>query len=159
HISTDLTAAPLLWVMPLSLYLLTWVFVFQRQPLFSHRLVLFLQPFAVAWIVALLYLGNRVPMLPSLAGHLLAFFIIAMSCHGALASSRPAPAYLTWFYVSLSFGGMLGGLFAGLLAPYVFSWIAEYPILIALAVLCRPLTALRRYEIWFWLVAAAVSTV
>lgn len=155
HISTDLTSAPLLWVMPLSLYLLTWVLVFQRRPLFSHELMVFLQPFAVAWIIALLYLGNRIPMLPNLGGHLFAFFIIAMSCHGELARSRPAPAHLTTFYVSLSFGGMVGGLFAGLLAPYIFSWIAEYPILIALAVLCRPQAA-RRNETWFWLATAGL---
>ena len=153
HISTELTSAPLLWVMPLSLYLLTWVLVFQRKPALSHELVLSLQPFAVAGIVALLYLGHRVPMVPSLIGHLLAFFIIAMGCHGELARTRPVPAYLSSFYVSLSFGGMLGGLFAGLLAPYIFSWIAEYPILAALAVLCRPWTPRQRNDIWFWVAA------
>ncbi|MFY9686649.1 MAG: fused MFS/spermidine synthase [Pseudolabrys sp.] len=154
HISTELTSAPLLWVMPLSLYLLTWVLVFQRKPALSHKLVLTLQPFAVAGVVALLYLGNRVPMVPSLIGHLLAFFIIALGCHGELARTRPPPAYLSSFYVSLSFGGMVGGLFAGLLAPYMFSWIAEYPILIALAALCRPWRPLQRNETWFWLVAS-----
>jgi hypothetical protein len=153
HISTELTSAPLLWVMPLSLYLLTWVLVFQRRPALSHELVLRLQPFAVAGIVALLYLGHRVPMVASLLGHLLAFFIIALGCHGELARTRPAPAYLSSFYVALSFGGMLGGLFAGLLSPYIFSWIAEYPILVALAVLCRPWTARRRNDIWFWVAA------
>ena len=158
HISTDLTSAPLLWVMPLSLYLLTSVLVFQRRPIFSQQLMMYLQPFAVAGIIALLYLGNRIPMLPNLVGHLFAFFVIAMSCHGELASSRPTPAHLTSFYVSLSFGGMLGGLFAGLVAPYIFSWIAEYPILIVLAVLCRPFTLPRRYELWFWLAAAAILT-
>ena len=141
HISTELTSAPLLWVMPLSLYLLTWVLVFQRKPALSHELVLSLQPFAVAGIVALLYLGHRVPMVPSLIGHLLAFFIIAMGCHGELARTRPAPAYLSSFYVSLSFGGMLGGLFAGLLAPYIFSWIAEYPILAGTGGALPPLDA------------------
>jgi hypothetical protein len=139
--------------MPLSLYLLTWVLVFQRKPALSHELVSSLQPFAVAGIVALLYLGHRVPMVPSLIGHMLAFFIIAMGCHGELARTRPAPAYLSSFYVSLSFGGMLGGLFAGLLAPYIFSWIAEYPILVALPVLCRPWTPRQRNDIWFWVAA------
>jgi hypothetical protein len=153
HISTELTSAPLLWVMPLSLYLLTWILVFQRKPALSHELVLRLQPFAVAGIVALLYLGHRVPMVPSLIGHLFAFFIIAMGCHGELARTRPAAAYLSSFYVSLSFGGMLGGLFAGLAAPYIFSWIAEYPILVALAVLCRPWTPRQRNDIWFWVAA------
>src|SRR5262245_10899137 len=157
HISTDLTSAPLLWVLPLSLYILTWVLVFQRRPVFSPDLIWLLQSFAVAWVVALLYLGNRIPALPSLAGHLLAFFIIAMACHGELARSRPAPVHLTSFYVSLSFGGMVGGLFAGLLAPYIFSWVAEYPILLVLAVVCRPLRPLFRHEGRFWLVGGAVA--
>ncbi len=61
--------------------------------------------------------------------------------------------YLTGFYVALSFGGMVGGLFAGLIAPYAFSWIAEYPILLALAALCRPPGGeerLPRWSRWYW---------
>src|SRR5260370_24221122 len=61
-----------------------------------------------------------------------------MACHGELARTRPPAQHLTGFYVALSFGGMVGGLFAGLIAPFTFSWVAEYPILLALAVLCRP---------------------
>jgi len=138
HISTDVAAAPLLWVMPLSIYLLTWVMVFARRPPFSHRLILTMQPFAIAGIVLLLLLVGNIRLLPNLIGHLLAFFVIAMACHGELARSRPAAAHLTTFYLALSFGGMLGGLFAGLVAPNIFSWVAEYPILTVLAVLCRP---------------------
>src|SRR5947209_15941393 len=138
HISTDVAAAPLLWVLPLSLYLLTWVLVFQSRPLLPHKWVLMLQPLAIAGVIVLLAVGGEQNLLLTLGGHLLCFFIIAMACHGELARTRPAASYLTGFYVALSFGGMIGGLFAGLIAPYVFSWIAEYPILIALAVLCRP---------------------
>jgi spermidine synthase len=138
HISTDIAAAPLLWVMPLSLYLLTWVLVFARKPVFSQTFMLLMQPFAIAAIIALLLYTGRVTLFPNLTAHLLAFFVIAMACHGELARSRPAPTHLTAFYVSLSLGGMIGGLFAGLVAPYTFSWIAEYPILAVLAVLCRP---------------------
>jgi len=159
HISTELTSAPLFWVIPLSLYLLTWILVFQRRPLIPHEFVLRLQPLAVAGIVLLLYLGNRVSLPTNLGGHLFAFFMIAMACHGELARSRPAPAHLTAFYVSLAFGGMIGGLFAGLLAPYMFSWIAEYPILAVLAIFCRPFAAPRRDDMWFWLAAAVVAAV
>jgi hypothetical protein len=76
-----------------------------------------------------------------------------MACHGELARTRPAAKYLTGFYVALSFGGMLGGLFAGLIAPFTFSWIAEYPILLALAALCRPPGGeerLPRWSQWYW---------
>ena len=144
HISTDVAAAPLLWVIPLSLYLLTWVLVFQRRPLISHRLALLLQPFAVATIVVLLFYTTWIPIFFNLGGHLLAFFVIALACHGELARTRPPARDLTAFYVSLSFGGMVGGLFAGLIAPYAFSWVAEYPILAVLAVLCRPISQ----DIW-----------
>lgn len=138
HISTDVAAAPLLWVLPLSLYLLTWVLVFQSRPLLPHWLMLMLQPVAIAGVIVLLVIGGEQNLLLTLGGHQLCFFIIAMACHGELARTRPAARYLTGFYVALSFGGMVGGLFAGLIAPYTFSWIAEYPILLALAALCRP---------------------
>lgn len=152
HISTDVAAAPLLWVLPLSLYLLTWVLVFQSRPLLPHKLILLLQPLAIAGVVILLAVGGEQNLLLTLGGHLLCFFIIAMACHGELAGSRPAAKYLTGFYVALSFGGMVGGLFAGLIAPFTFSWIAEYPILLALAALCRPSAneRLPQWSRWYW---------
>jgi hypothetical protein len=168
YISTDVAAAPLLWVIPLSLYLLTWVLVFQRRQLIPHRIALLLQPFAIAGIVALVVFLIRLGLFLNLAGHLLAFFVITLACHGELARTRPAAQHLTTFYVALSFGGMVGGLFAGLIAPYAFSWVAEYPILAVLAVLCRPLGEhIRRLPLpapfgeivndWFWPVAVAVG--
>jgi hypothetical protein len=174
HISTDIGVAPLMWVMPLSLYLLTWVLVFARRPVFSQPLMLTLQAFAIALVIALLLITGHGRLLPTLLAHLLAFFVITMACHGELARTRPHAAYLTAFYVALSFGGMLGGLFAGLVAPYTFNWIAEYPILVFLAVLCRPPTPEawapverffpafvfaigRQINRWFWPVAIVIA--
>ncbi len=74
--------------------------------------------------------------------HLTAFFVIALLCHGELARRRPAPKYLTAFYMRISAGGMIGGIAVGLIAPQVFNWVAEYPLLIALSVLCMPGLAL-----------------
>ena len=153
HISTDVAAAPLLWVLPLSLYLLTWVLVFQSRPLLPHKWMLLLQPLAIAGVIVLLAIGGEQNLLLTLGGHLLCFFVIAMACHGELARTRPAAKYLTGFYVALSFGGMVGGLFAGLIAPFAFSWIAEYPILLALAALCRPPGGderFPRWSRWYW---------
>ena len=153
HISTDVAAAPLLWVLPLSLYLLTWVLVFQSRPLLPHKWMLMLQPLAIAGVIVLLAFGGEQNLLLTLGGHQVCFFVIAMACHGELARTRPAAKYLTGFYVALSFGGMVGGLFAGLIAPYTFSWIAEYPILLALAALCRPpggKERLPRWSSWYW---------
>jgi hypothetical protein len=153
HISTDVAAAPLLWVLPLSLYLLTWVLVFQSRPLLPHKWMLLAQPLAIAGVVVLLAVGGEQNLLLTLGGHQLCFFVIAMGCHGELARTRPAAKYLTGFYVALSFGGMVGGLFAGLIAPFAFSWVAEYPILVALAALCRPPgdgERLPRWSAWYW---------
>jgi hypothetical protein len=159
HISTDVAAAPLLWVLPLSLYLLTWVLVFQSRPLLPHRWMLRLQPLAIAGVVVLLASGGEQNLLLTLGGHQLCFFVIAMACHGELARTRPAAKYLTGFYVALSFGGMVGGLFAGLIAPFTFSWVAEYPILLALAALCRPPGEERfaRWSGWYWPILAVLA--
>jgi hypothetical protein len=159
HISTDVAAAPLLWVLPLSLYLLTWVLVFQSRPLLPHKWMLLVQPLAIAGVVVLLAFGGEQNLLLTLGGHQLCFFVIAMACHGELARTRPAAKYLTGFYVALSFGGMVGGLFAGLIAPFAFSWVAEYPILLALAALCRPSghERLPRWSRWYWPLLAALA--
>ncbi len=161
HISTDVAAAPLLWVLPLSLYLLTWVLVFQQKPLIPHRWVLLVQPLAVAGVIYLIAWSGEHNLPATLGGHLLCFFIIAMGCHGELARQRPAPQFLTGFYVALSLGGMMGGLFAGLVAPFTFSWIAEYPILVVLAALCRPseeLSPRMKRVAWLgWVLVAVVA--
>jgi hypothetical protein len=171
QISTDIGATPLMWVIPLSLYLLTWVLVFARRQVVPHKFVLLAQPFAVAVVIALLMTSEYIKLVPSLIAHVVAFFVIALACHGELARSRPPAAHLTAFYVALSFGGMVGGLFAGLIAPNVFSWVAEYPILVVLAVLCRPvfegrppvqrlfprLELDRHVDRWFWLLAVLVA--
>src|ERR1700720_3713071 len=153
HISTDIAAAPLLWVLPLSLYLLTWVLVFQSRPLLPHKWMLRAQPLAITGGIVLLAVGGEQNLLLTLGGHQLCFFVIAMACHGELARTRPSAKYLTGFYVALSFGGMVGGLFAGLIAPFAFSWVAEYPILLALAALCRPPGGAERlssWSAWYW---------
>jgi hypothetical protein len=158
YISTDIAAAPLLWVVPLSLYLLTFVLAFARHALLPHRLVVLVQPLAIAGLIALMaYPPSN--LLKALAGHLAAFFVIALACHGELARRRPPSRHLTTFYLALALGGMIGGLFAGLIAPHVFSWVAEYPILIALAAVCRPFW--RRlplpFELVLWAVVVAAA--
>lgn len=160
HISTDVASAPLLWVLPLSLYLLTWVLVFQQKPLIPHHSIMAVQPLAIAVVVILLVVPQSRNLMVMLTGHLLCFFLIAMACHGELARTRPAADHLTGFYVALSFGGMVGGLFTGIVAPYVFNWIAEYPILLVLAALCRPDTeseAQQRFDRYFWPIAALLA--
>jgi hypothetical protein len=144
HISTDVAAVPLLWVVPLALYLLTFVIVFQTRPIVPHWLAVAVQPLFLIALVAVLVVDLVDSIILIVAIHAAAFFVCALVCHGELARRRPAPQHLTAFYMWMSAGGMIGGLAAGLIAPNVFSWVAEYPILVVLAVLCRPGLALPR---------------
>ena len=148
HISTDVAAVPLLWVLPLALYLLTFVIVFARRPIIPHWLVVAVQPVFVIGLVAVLIFDPLKTILGLVAVHLVVFFVNALMCHGELARTRPAPRYLTGFYLWMATGGVVGGIAAGLIAPYVFDWVAEYPILLALALLCRPGLALPSERRW-----------
>jgi hypothetical protein len=138
HVSTDVAAAPLLWVVPLALYLATFVIVFQTRPILPHRWMVLAQPLAIIGLVAVLAVNLLTHIVLTLALNIVTFFLCAMVCHGELAQRRPAPRYLTGFYLWISAGGMIGGISGALIAPHVFSWVAEYPLLIVLAILCRP---------------------
>jgi len=138
HVSTDIAAVPLIWVLPLALYLLAFVVAFQSRPLIPHRFVVASQPAFVVGAVAIMVADPDWAVIPLVGVHLVVFFVCALMCHGELARRRPAPRYLTAFYMWISVGGMVGGILAGLVAPHVFKWVAEYPLLLVLAVLCRP---------------------
>jgi hypothetical protein len=161
HISTDVAAVPLLWVLPLALYLLTFVIVFARAPLIPHWLVVAVQPLAIVALVVAIIFDPLKSIIGLIALNVGVFFINALMCHGELARRRPGAQYLTGFYLWMSAGGVIGGIAAGLIAPHVFNWVAEYPILIALAVLCRPGLALPsnavlRYLLFGGMAAAAL---
>ncbi len=138
HISTNVAAAPFLWVMPLALFLLTFVITFQRRPVIPHHWMRAALPFTtVAASLSLMgYLS--VGIVTEMAIHLLAFFVAAMVCHGELVGRRPAASHLTEFYLAMSFGGVLGGAFTSLLSPLIFTTVLEYPILIGTATLAMP---------------------
>ena len=101
-----------------------------------------MQPLFIIALAAVMIYEPIKTIIYVIAVHIGIFFVLALVCHGELARRRPAPQHLTAFYMWMSAGGMIGGIAAGLIAPYTFNWIAEYPILIALAVLCRPGLAL-----------------
>lgn len=136
HISTDVAAVPLLWVIPLALYLLTFVMVFSRRPLLRHSWMLRLQPIVLIPLLASFIWPFGVAIAAPI--HLIAFFVTAMVCHGELARQRPSVEHLTEFYLWMSFGGMLGGFFAALAAPMIFNAVVEYPLMVVLACLLRP---------------------
>src|ERR1700681_3416514 len=138
HITTDVAAAPFLWVLPLSLYLISFILVFSQRTFVQQAAWIKLQPFLLALLVLTLALDIRTWLTVDVTLHLLTFFVTAMICHGLMAATRPQAAYLTRFYFCMSLGGVLGGIFSGLIAPYVFSWTAEYPLLVVAAALARP---------------------
>lgn len=139
-LTTDLFSAPLLWVVPLALYLLSFVNVFARRPLVPHAFVVKTAPVVLAALVAVIALDyrNHAYLWWILAGHLAAFFWVALLCHGELAADRPERAHLTRFYLVMSLAGVLGGSFVALLAPVVFTHVIEYPITVAAALLLLP---------------------
>jgi hypothetical protein len=138
YLATDVAAAPFLWVVPLAIYLLTFVAVFRERPWIAHANVVRLVPFAVAPLAVSLIGGEKVFWLTTIALNLVAFALLTLMCHGELYTHRPSPSRLTEFYLGTSFGGVIGGAFAGLIAPQIFNGNYEYPILIVLALLCSP---------------------
>ena len=137
-LSTDIASVPLLWIIPLIIYLLSFVLVFARKPLIPHRTMVFLEPFFIIPLSLFFFLQLKGAIWQSLPFHLLVFFVIAMVCHGELMNSRPPTDYLTEFYLWISVGGVLGGIFNALLAPILFNSVIEYPLIIVVACLLRP---------------------
>jgi hypothetical protein len=139
YLTTDIAPIPLLWVIPLALYLFSFILVFSRLPAVVHRIFVLALPAAVLVIVFLMLTGLLAGTIwHTFALHLVAMFIVAMVCHGELARTRPPTRYLTEFYLLMSLGGVLGGMFTALLAPLIFSRLAEYPLALVLACLLAP---------------------
>ena len=140
HITTDVAAVPLLWVVPLTLYLLTFVFVFARRPVLRHQWMVASQPYVLVLTFVLLpFVGKQ--WVPSVAANLIVFFVTAMVCHGELARRRPAVSHLTEFYFAMALGGMLGGAFNALVAPVLFTNVYEYHLALVVACMLRPTQA------------------
>lgn len=160
YVTTDLSPVPLLWVLPLALYLFSFTLVFARRPPLKHAWMVAIHPSALA--VAVLLLATGYVQKPAIAVplHLLALFVISMTAHGELARRRPHARHLTEFYLWLSVGGVLGGVFNALVAPVVFDNVWEYPIVLTLAALARPWpteTMTLRRHLWAGIRAAAFA--
>lgn len=135
YVSTDIGAVPLLWIVPLALYLLTFALAFGRHSAVVSAASRRALPLLVVPLALVMMVGVQSPLVAMVSLHLAAFAAIALHCHAELARDRPEAARLTEFYFWLSFGGMLGGLFNALLAPMLFDRILEYPLVVLLACL------------------------
>ena len=140
-LTTDVPAIPLLWVLPLAVYLVSFILVFARRSLISHKWLVRHLP--VVLILAILPAISKVnlPFTLLLCLDLVTLFAVAMVCHGELACSRPPSRYLAEFYLWISLGGVLGGIFNALLAPVIFSTVLEFPLALVFAAFLSPATA------------------
>lgn len=138
YITTDIAAAPLLWVLPLGLYLLSFVLAFGARRAFWVGWAARLAPVGFLAMAAPLFSGNSPRGLGLVAMPALSFFVIALYCHGRLYDSRPDASRLTEFYLLVSVGGVLGGAFNVLLAPLLFDIPMELPIGLAIAAFLIP---------------------
>lgn len=137
HLSTDIAAVPLLWIVPLAIYLLTYILAFSRRGAALVRPASNVLPLMMVGVSVAFMLGAKRPIHLLFLLHLLTLFTAGLLCHGRLAASRPEPGRLTEFYLLIALGGVLGGAFNGLLAPIVFNGVYEYPIALVLACVLR----------------------
>ena len=154
YISTDVAATPLFWVLPLSLYLLSFIVTFAKKPIISHawvvRNVLVFMVFPILGFVCGPY---QIHVMSLMIGHLLGFFMLALLCHGELVRMRPEPQKLTAFYFCLALGGVFAGMFNGIMAPRLFLSAYEYPLVILLGLLCIPIPRVKNY----WVIPSIIG--
>jgi hypothetical protein len=130
-VTTDLISAPLLWVVPLAIYLASFVVAFSARGRRLLPLFFALSPVALTLLWVPMGSAAGWPILPLLVIEYAGFGVVAVALHGRLAERRPDAEHLTGFYLVMSAGGALGGAFVALLAPVAFDGVWEYPILIA----------------------------
>lgn len=162
HLSQNIAAIPLLWILPLTIYLLTFVLAFNGGKIYQRWLMVRLLPLALGGVGYLIADTTMdVPIMISIPLFCLTLFIGAFFCHGELYLRRPAPRYLTQYYLLIAAGGALGSMFVGVLAPMVFSgsyemaWSLVYTAALAAALMWRQHWAWRI----FWPAAAAALLV
>jgi len=134
HIAANLASAPFLWIVPLAIYLVTFILAFARRLRVTSARVSRLIPVVLLATFPLVAAGVVAP--PGLnwiiiGGHLILLYCGALLCHTALAESRPGPQHLTEFYFWIALGGVLGGVFTATIAPAAFKTVLEYPLIVA----------------------------
>lgn len=124
----DVAVVPFLWILPLALYLLSFILCFDHPRWYVRELFSALLVVAVSVVCALLFNGNSVPLAWQVTGYASALFVACMVCHGELFQLKPPPAYLTGYYLYIATGGALGGVLVAVVAPAVFNRFVELEI-------------------------------
>ena len=137
-LTTDLPTVPLLWIIPLAIYLLSFVLVFAKKPLIPLGWMVRVLPLTILPLVTWMLLKADEPLWLAISLHLFTFFVLAMVCHGQLVASRPPSQGLTGFYMWMALGSVLGSSFNALIAPVIFKIPIEYPLAIVLGCLLGP---------------------
>lgn len=136
-LTTDIVAVPMLWVLPLGLYLLSFSVAFRDNAVLPEILTKF-APVIILMFGATLMAGHQQLAYVNAIIGLLLLFTVSVTLHARMYTLRPAPDRLTGFYLAMSVGGALGGVFAGLVAPTLFDWTYEYPLLVLAAGVLSP---------------------
>lgn len=155
--TTNLTPMPLLWVLPLGIYLWTYIVAFGPRPVVGPALLGRLFAFVALPLALVITLESDRPVWLLVPIHLLAFGLAALMCHTRLAQSRPPVAHLTEFYFWIALGGAVGGAFNALIAPQVFQLVIEYPLALVAAALLRPISDEARFKVWDVVYACLVA--
>jgi len=159
YLSTDVASAPLLWVVPLAIYLLTFVIVFARQRTQANPLTSVMHAVLATALVMVLFWDAPLDLRWAYPLHLGVFAFTALLLHGELAAARPSPSHLTEYYLWMSLGGALGGVFNAVIAPLIFKSITEYELVVVLACFLRPSRGVKVSGVVEWLRAAAVAVI
>lgn len=139
-LTSDIASMPLLWVIPLAIYLLSMILVFAKKPPIPHKFIVTVAPFVLAGLVFLVavpkssystQIADFLTHQRLFGMHLIFLFFGNMLCHGELAKDRPKPVHLTEFFLIMSCGGVLGGIFNALVAPVLFVKVIEYTLILA----------------------------
>ena len=136
HLCQDIAVIPFLWIAPLSLYLLTFIICFDRESWYSRRLCATLATASAIGLCIMIEKGLYLQLLVEVTSYLSFLFWVCMVCHGELVRNKPAPRYVTAFYLMMSAGGALGGVFVAVICPRLFSthWEMNLSIFVAAAV-------------------------
>ena len=139
YITTDIASVPLLWILPLLLYLLAYIIAFSRKPWISQAWILRELPlFLIFPLISLSIQAYGMPAWQIILFHMLGFFALTMVCVSELVASRPSVSYLTEYYLWIALGGFLGSVFNSVIAPLLFNDVYEYYIAFCLCVCLQP---------------------
>ena len=124
----DIAVVPFLWIIPLTLYLLSFILTFESNRFYNRRYMTIATAVSLVGTIIMMAQGAFFGVVLQIAVFFVNLFLVCMLCHGELVQLKPSPQKLTAFYLTISAGGAAGGLFVGLIAPFIFQGYCELPL-------------------------------